>query len=141
MLSTLVFAAMTVAAPLGEGRGDSDQADSLRTLNLLLSSEFKGGNQVLHLENKELADSLIRSARQLDAFVSRIRDSSISRRIRSKAEFKDYWEKVEAEAGFPELRGQLAAQDVDKSRVPKRYLFDSSVVVYPGWIVLRRMRR
>ncbi|MEO7425163.1 MAG: hypothetical protein ABI036_08245 [Fibrobacteria bacterium] len=140
MFSAILFAALTAAASPREGKSDSAKADSLVHLGVLISSEIKGGNQVYLLENKGM-DSLVRGSDSRDAFIVRISDSSLTRRIRNEAEFRSYWKKAEAEAGFPELRSQLAAHDLDKSRIPKRYLFDSSVVIYPGCIVLRRMRR
>ena len=56
-------------------------------------------------------------------------------------EFKKYWTKVEKEDGFDKLRAQLHARDIDKSWFPHWYLFDSNLVVFPGWIVIRKKNR
>jgi hypothetical protein len=95
----------------------------------------------LLLQDKPLADSLMRSALPRQAFVERIRDSAVALEIKDQAAFRAYWKKMEAQEGYGGLKGRMAAHDVDKSRIPKAYLFDSTVVAYPGWIVLRHMRR
>jgi hypothetical protein len=141
MLVTLLISALAVAAATAQTKTDQARADSVQALRVILSSELQGGNQVLKLENQRLADSLVRGATSRRAFLERIGDSSVSRRFRHNSEFADYWGKLEAREGIVELKSQYAAHDVDKTRIPKAYLFDSTVVVYPGWIILRRMRR
>lgn len=58
-----------------------------------------------------------------------------------KGEFRKYWAKVEKEDGFDKLREQMQAQDIDRSWVPRIYLFDSNLVIFPGWFVLRKKNR
>ena len=53
-------------------------------------------------------------------------------------EFREYWRRAEEENGIGELRGRLKSWDIDKTWVPHLYFFDSSLVIFPGWIVLRR---
>jgi hypothetical protein len=53
-------------------------------------------------------------------------------------EFKKYWAKVEKQEGFDKLRSQIQANDIDKTWVPHFYLFDSNLVIFPGWFVLRK---
>jgi hypothetical protein len=116
------------------------EADSVRSLQSVLSREFQAGNKVFKLEDQGKIDSLLRNATR-KGFLDRMKDTALARDFSRKSEFDSYWKRVQSEYGYPSLKGQLAGQDVDKSRVPKAYLFDSSVVVYPGWIILRRSRR
>jgi hypothetical protein len=111
------------------------KADSLHALRFLLSKEVKPGNEVLILKNPRLSDSLLRHPQE--SFVAGLRGSGLARPIRSPEEFRAYWDRIEKENGIPALQSQMAAHDIDKGRIPKAYLFDSSVVVYPGWIIVR----
>jgi hypothetical protein len=117
------------------------KADSLRALRLLISSELRTGNEVLRLKEPGLSDSLLRRPEPREKLMQALRDSSRARSIRDPEEFKAYWDRLERENGIKAVKDQMAAQDVDKSRIPHAYLFDSSVVVYPGWIILRRKHR
>jgi hypothetical protein len=56
-------------------------------------------------------------------------------------EFRKYWAKVEKEDGFDKLRAQMQSRDIDRSWVPRIYLFDSNLVIFPGWFVLRKKNR
>lgn len=113
------------------------KADSLHTLRIMLSSEVKTGNEVLILKNPAVTDSLLRNPSPRETFLRGIEDSSLARPVRTPEEFSVYWNRIEKENGISALQSQMAAHDVDKSRIPKAYLFDSSVVVYPGWIIVR----
>lgn len=112
-------------------------ADSLKTLNVILQSEFDKKGKVFICKSPGFADSLVRSICDESGFKRAISDSSILVEINSKREFNRYWKKVEAENGIADLRNQLKAHDVDKTLIPKAYAFDSSVVIYPGWIIVR----
>ena len=63
------------------------------------------------------------------------RKDSISR------EFRKYWAELEKREGIDELRKQLQANDIDRTWVPRLYFFDSNLVVFPGWFVLRKKLR
>lgn len=52
-------------------------------------------------------------------------------------EFRKYWVKVEEREGFDKYRSQIQINDIDKTWVPHFYLFDSNVVVFPGWLLIR----
>lgn len=141
----LSLLAMTFSAHAGASGGTvtakdakTEKADSLNTLRILLSSEVKTGNDVLIPKNPRLADSLLRNPAQKDVFLQDLRDSSLFHPIRGPREFRVYWDRIEKENGIPALKSQMAAHDVDKGLIPKAYFFDSSVVVYPGWIIVRR---
>ncbi len=112
-------------------------ADSLKTLSVILQSEFDAKGKVFICKNPSFADSLVRSLCDASSFKRAISDSSILVEINSKKAFDRYWKKVESENGIADLRGQLKAQDVDKTLIPKAYALDSSVVIYPGWIIIR----
>lgn len=55
-------------------------------------------------------------------------------------EFKKYWTQVEKADGFDKLKEQYRSRDIDRTWVPHFYLFDSTVVVFPGWFVIRKRR-
>ena len=74
-----------------------------------------------------------------ETFLRGLRDIALARPVRGPEEFRAYWDRLEKENGIPAMHSQMAAHDIDKGRIPKAYLFDSSVGVYPGWIILRRM--
>ncbi len=133
-------AAMAFSAHAGgtAAAAKSVKADSLHALRVLLSSEVKTGNDVLILKNPAVTDSLLRNPSPRESFLHGLEDSALARPIRSREEFSVYWNRIEKENGVPALQSQMAAHDVDKSLIPKAYLFDSSVVVYPGWIIVRR---
>lgn len=141
-LSLLAMAFSAHAGASGKAAAAQDakteKADSLNSLRVLLSSEVKTGNEVLIPKNPRLADSLLRNSPQREAFLRDLRDSSLFHPIRGPREFGVYWDRIEKENGIPALKSQMAAHDVDKGLIPKAYLFDSSVVVYPGWIIVRR---
>ena len=121
-----------------ENRGDHKIADSLKILNVILRSEFAEKNQVFICKNPSFADSLVHSLCGPEGFKKAISDSSVLEEIKSREQFKRYWQKVEVENGIPALKGQLKAVDVDKTLIPKAYAFDSSVVIYPGYIIIRK---
>ncbi len=131
--------ALVLAIALSAHAGE-DAVDSLRALRVLISSEMKTGNEVFELKDARLSDSLLSHPSSRGSFLKGLRDSAVSRPVRGPEEFRSYWERIEKENGIGDLKGQMAAHDVDKGRIPKTYLFDSSVVVYPGWIIVRRMR-
>ncbi len=55
--------------------------------------------------------------------------------------FRDYWTKVEERDEFDKLRKQIAAQDIDKSHIPRLYFFDSNLVILPGTLVIRSRKK
>lgn len=124
----------------GEARKDAPN-DSLRALRVLISGEFKTGSAVLAIQDARKADSLLRNVPTRGPLLEAIRDTGTAKELRSRAEFEAYWDRVAVSPAHRALRGNLAAQDVDKTRIPKTYLFDSSVVVFPGWIVIRKRDR
>ena len=131
----LAFSSLEVAAAEG---AKAAKADSLHALRVLLSSEVKTGNEVLILKNPGVTDSLLHNPSPRESFLQGLHDSALARPVRSQEEFGAYWKRIEKENGIPALQSQMTAHDVDKSLIPKAYLFDSSVVVYPGWIIVRR---
>jgi hypothetical protein len=141
-LSLLAMTFSAYAGASGEAVATKDaekeKSDSLNTLRILLSSEVRTGNEVLIPKNPRFADSLLRNSPQREAFLQDLRDSSLFHPIRGPREFRAYWDRVEKENGVRALKNQMAAHDVDKGLIPKAYFFDSSVVVYPGWIIVRR---
>jgi len=137
-LSCLALALACLAhEALAADGAKSVKADSLHALRVLLSSEVKTGNDVLILKNPAVTDSLLRNPSPRETFLHGLQDSALARPIRTREEFSVYWNRIEQENGIAALQSQMAAHDVDKSLIPKAYLFDSSVVVYPGWIIVR----
>lgn len=132
---------------IGKGKGEGApaleaKADSLRALRVLLSGDAGKGDEILRLKDARRTDSLLSHATSREAFLKGLRDSAVSRSIRGPEEFRAYWDRIEKENGIGDLREQMAAtHDLEKGRIPKTFLFDSSVVVYPGWIIVRRMHR
>lgn len=139
-LSAVALAVCLQAGHAGE-RAIPAPDDSLRALRVLITSEFKAGDALLAIRDQRRADSLLRNVPDRGPLLQAIRDTALAREMRTRAEFDAYWARHSAEAGHAELRGNLAAQDVDKTRIPKAYLFDSSVVVFPGWVVIRKRPR
>jgi hypothetical protein len=119
-------------------RVDKKVSDSLKVLSVILQSEFGENNQVFVCKKQSFADSLVHSLCDEASFKRAISDSSMLQEIKSSGEFDQYWKKVEAENGMGDLRSQLDAEDVDKTLIPKAYALDSSVVIYPGWIIMRK---
>ncbi len=113
-------------------------ADSLKALSVILQSEFDVKSKVFICKNPSFSDSLVHSLCDASSFKQAISDSSILVEINSKREFNRYWKKVESQSGFTDLKNQLNAHDVDKTLIPKAYALDSSVVIYPGWIIIRK---
>lgn len=147
MKSLLLAATVLLALPLPSARAAGDgippaRGDSLRTLRITITSELEGKGKVLILKDPTFSDSLLGFRLRGDRrrFDQLLGDSSLATVISTQEEFRAYWRKVEAEAGITDLRGRQAAQDLDRSRVPRIFLFDSSVVIYPGIVVLRRKR-
>lgn len=112
------------------------------TLEVILSSEMENRSKVIRLKDPRVADTLLQFRAPSDRrrFDSLIADDAVAEEIRTQEEFRAYWKKAESESGVEALRAQYAARDVDKGRIPKLYLFDSSVVVYPGWIIVRKRK-
>jgi hypothetical protein len=46
-------------------------------------------------------------------------------------EFRKYWKMVEKENGYDKLASQMRSRDIMKSKLPRFYLFDSSIVLFP----------
>jgi hypothetical protein len=115
-------------------------SDSLRTLQILIRSELDAKHRILILEDPALSDSLLRGSLRPreDRLLRLLGDSAVAREVRTRDEFRRHWARLEEREGFRALRDQYAGRDIDKGRVPKAYLFDSAMVVYPGWIVLRK---
>jgi len=121
-----------------ERRLSHQTSDSLKILSVILKSEFAKKNQVFICKNPTFADSLVRSLCGPAQFKNAISDSAVLQEIKSQNDFTRYWQKVEVENGIPALKAQMNAEDVDKTLIPKAYAFDSSVVIYPGWIIIRK---
>lgn len=119
-------------------RVDKKASDSLKVLSVILQSEFGQNNQVFVCKKQSFADSLVHSLCDEASFKRAISDSSMLQEIKSNEEFNQYWKNVEAENDITDLRSQLNAEDVDKTLIPKAYALDSSVVIYPGWIIMRK---
>ncbi len=116
------------------------KCDSLAMLKVFLQVELKQNERVIHLKNKGLADSLTQGMCKLSdvQIQSLSKDSALTVEIKTQEKFKTYWKQVEAENGVSDMKAQHASRDVDQSRIPKIYLADSSIVILPGWIVIRK---
>lgn len=130
------------AAAAAKNTDSLKKTDSLKTLDVLLSAEMKTGNRVLHLKDGKLADSLMRGGTgfRREGLESILGDSTVATEFRNREEFRLYWARVQESNGFGALKRQHEIQDIDKSLIPKIYLFDSACVVFPGWVVLRKKR-
>lgn len=108
--------------------------------DVVITSELAEESQVLILKDRKTADSLfhLREPAIRTEFVRFVQDTAVSVEVRTKAEFRKHWDKLERREGFREMRAQYASTDPDHSRIPRANLFDSSVVVFPGWVILRR---
>ena len=124
-------------AALKKSRLHQKTSDSLQILSVILQSEFAAKNKVFICKNPTFADSLVRSLCAPSNFQNAIADSAVLKEIQSKEEFSRYWQKVELDNGITALKAQMDAEDIDKTLIPKAYAFDSSVVIYPGWIIIR----
>jgi hypothetical protein len=134
---------IALGAQSGHGAGNRDvsPSDSLGSLRVLITSEFRPGDALLEIRDARRADSLLRNVPDRGPLLQAIRDSATARELRSRAEFDAYWDRLTKSSGHRALRGRLAAQDIDNTFIPRTYLFDSSVVVFPGWIVVRKRAR
>lgn len=130
-LCALSWAAPEKKSEAGHVDTNSNAAENLKALNLILKSEFAEKNKVFICKNPGFEDSLIRSLCDESSFKRAISDSSILLEINSQEEFQRFWKTVEANSGLIDLKNQLDARDIDKSLIPKVYAFDSSVVIYP----------
>ena len=135
---SLAFSQKPRSAVEKKNRDSHKIADSLKVLNVILRSEFAEKSQVYICKNPSFADSLVRSLCSPETFRTALSDSSVLEEIKSREQFKRYWQKVEVENGIPALKGQMQAHDVDKTLIPKAYALDSSVVIYPGYIIIRK---
>ena len=125
----------------GEGTAvPTQKIDSLKAFQVLITTEISQKNRVMVLKNGQLSDSLLLEANRASRtkFEKFLADSSIAREVKTQEEFVSYWKQLEAENGIKALKDQLSRADIDKSLIPKKYLFDSSVVIYPGVIILRK---
>jgi len=141
ILILLTVVSSSLLAPAEERHSvASKKADSLKSLQLIIKAEMKQKNRVLILKNGNLTDSLMREAGKVrrDQFESLISDSTVAHEVNSQEDFSRYWKTLESENGIEALKNQYNRADIDKSLVPKIFLFDSSVVVYPGVIILRK---
>jgi hypothetical protein len=136
-LGAAVLSAGTAKDP---GAAAAEQGGAGKTLDILISTELKPGNRVLILKDSGLADSLLRGGAWLrrDRFDRLVGDSSLARQIDTREEFRTYWARLSESEGFGTMKRQYEGRDIDKTRIPKAYLFDSSVVVFPGWLVVRK---
>ncbi len=116
------------------------KGDSVETLRFILQREFKQKEQIFRLKKKNFADSLVEGKLSLSEkqLQNLMRDSTLSEEIKTQMRFRNYWAKVEAENGITALKSQYDARDPDRSRIPKVYLADSSILILPGWIVWRK---
>ncbi|MEO6098625.1 MAG: hypothetical protein ABIW76_24310 [Fibrobacteria bacterium] len=142
ILVALAIASAALAAFAADPGSDAHRvkADSLKTLDVMITVELQSGNRVLRLKQPEGVDSLKRAGTGIrrDRFDRMVGDTGVAREMRTLEEFRSYWSKLEERNGFKSMKGQYAAQDIDRTLVPKVYLFDSAVVVFPGWVVLRK---
>jgi hypothetical protein len=53
-------------------------------------------------------------------------------------EFAKYWAQLEKQEGMAELKKQMQANDIDRTKIPHLYLADSNLVIFPGWFILRK---
>lgn len=115
------------------------KGDSIESIKFQLQKEFKSKRQIFRLKQDNLADSIFGKGTSLTLpqILTLVQDSSRTEEFRTQDEFRNYWSKVEFENGIAAMKSQYTARDPDRSRVPKIYLADSSVVILPGWIVLR----
>ena len=134
----LIVLVCALSSTMAEQGTRNKGADSLKTLSVILQGEFDVKSKVFICKNPSFADSLVHSLCDASGFKRAISDSSILVEINSKREFNRYWKKVELQSGITDLKGQLRAHDVDKTLIPKAYALDSSVVIYPGWIIVRK---
>lgn len=118
------------------------KGDSIESIKFQLQKEFKSKRQIFRLKQNYLADSILDKAHSLTLpqILTLVEDSSRAEEFRTQGEFSAYWSKVEFENGIAAMKSQYAARDPDRSRIPKIYLADSSVVILPGWIVLRKRK-
>lgn len=119
-----------------------DESAKAQTPDVVISVELADKSRILILKDRVIADSLFRlqTPPVLAEFEQFVKDTAIAVEVKTKAEFRRYWNTFEREEGFQEMRAQYAAADQDMTRIPRVYLFDSSVVVYPGWVVMRKKR-
>lgn len=141
----LGLGAILIALGAQPGHGAENRkaspADSLGSLRVMIINEFRQGDALLEIRDTRRADSLLRNVPDRGPLLQAIRDTATAKELRSRAEFDAYWDRLTVSPGHRALRGSLAAQDIDKTRIPKAYLFDSSLVVFPGWIVIRKRAR
>lgn len=139
-LLALVPVFLALAPSHALDRASGAKKDSLRTLHIIISSELEERNKVLLLKDRGFTDSLMRNrlALEREGLDRLLADSALAVEVKTREEFGRHWKEIEDKHGFQDLRGQYAARDFDKSRIPRLILKDSSVVVYPGWIIFRR---
>lgn len=115
----------------------------------LESKEIIGGYVIVLAEDfdeaaqfAKLADSLMRGGTgfRREGLESILGDSAVATEFRNEEEFRLYWARIQERNGFGALKRQYEIQDIDKSLIPKIYLFDSACVVFPGWVVFRKKR-
>lgn len=137
LLPALAIAASLAPSPLFAA---SPKRDSLEALKVIITDELEGKGKIIILRDRRLADSLIRIRPPLERerFNRIIGDTALAAEVKTREEFRAYWKKLEESHGFKDLRGQYVARNIDRARIPKLFLYDSSVVIYPGWIILRR---
>lgn len=130
---------MPAGKPQATGKA---KGDSIETLKFILQTEFKSNEQIYRLKMENLADSVFSNAPSmtLPQIQTLLQDSSRTEKFLSQEGFKTYWSRVEQESGITAVKGQYMARDPDRSRIPKIYLADSSIVILPGWIVLRKRK-
>lgn len=118
------------------------KGDSIESIKFDLQREFKSERQVFRVKKDNLADSIFGKAHTLTVpqILTLVQDSSRTEEFRTQDEFRDYWTKVEIANGISAMKSRYDARDPDRSRIPKIYLADSSVVLLPGWIVLRKRK-
>jgi hypothetical protein len=137
---TLLLLAMATVPFAEPGKDKAAVPDGADTLKVILSSELEGRNRVIRLKDPLVADTLLRLKAPADRerFDRLLTDPALAAEVKTAEEFRAWWKHAEAEEGIRDLRAQLAAHDVDRGRIPRVYLFDSSVVVYPGWVIVRK---
>jgi hypothetical protein len=140
-----LFAFAFALAPVAAMGGDQPAPAPKPAMSpdLIISIELEDESDVWIVKDPQVADSLLRlkAPPARESLERLLGDSSMTVKIDTREEFRRHWRELELREGFRELRAQHAARDVDKGRIPRLYLFDSSMVVYPGWVVMRHKPR
>lgn len=118
-----VLAAGIVSVPCAQDfAADTTRSDTMMTDSIGVTPELPSP---VSTDTVEMEEKTVRSSSQ----------DSLSR------EFRKYWAQVEKAEGFDKVREQINSRDLDRSWIPHLYFFDSNLVVFPGWFVIRKKNR